>query len=492
MSFARLFSLVVGLPILTLFASELLAAAEPPTERPGQKSVAPDKGPPTTAQLVDRILRLLDKDKDGKISRAEAKGSPLEAVFDRIDRNHDGFLDREELMRGRGVMARPANAAPADTRPTPTPSDRPVPTPSTTPAPDTSSTKAPDLPPGMREVLHDQVRAFIQKYDRNADGKIDMAEFQDVFRDVDRNHDGKVDKDELHAAAERLFMSMSPPAPASTTPAPRHEPAPLPQTPTDASRSAPTSPAPAVKPNAPPAPKEIKVTPLNIMILHLIRRYRLKQDGYLGWAEAQAIFRHMDRNHDGALDANEILQGLLELWAPQQTTAVPAAAQPKEQPAPRLSRLAQPDADALAVALLQRYDRNRDGGIDIVEWRALFEQLDRDQTGRLDRAKLRRLFAQLLAGSTASAETREVGPEGRVSFVLSMYDTDHDGQISLKEAANTPLATLFQQIDRDGDGYLSRTELLRAARLLPIPAAQTPSAAGLKSKRPNTATTPPR
>jgi Ca2+-binding EF-hand superfamily protein len=47
---------------------------------------------------VDALFKDLDTDGDGKISREEARGQ-LRADFDRIDRNHDGFIDRDELMR---------------------------------------------------------------------------------------------------------------------------------------------------------------------------------------------------------------------------------------------------------------------------------------------------------------------------------------------------------------------------------------------------------
>ena len=36
-------------------------------------------------------LRAMDKDGDGRVSREEFTGRP--AMFDRLDANHDGFLD---------------------------------------------------------------------------------------------------------------------------------------------------------------------------------------------------------------------------------------------------------------------------------------------------------------------------------------------------------------------------------------------------------------
>ncbi len=47
---------------------------------------------------VDYLFAELDKDKDGKISRKEAKGM-LRQDFDQVDSDQDGFIDRAELKR---------------------------------------------------------------------------------------------------------------------------------------------------------------------------------------------------------------------------------------------------------------------------------------------------------------------------------------------------------------------------------------------------------
>jgi Ca2+-binding EF-hand superfamily protein len=64
-------------------------------------------GPPgmDIERFVDGLLQQQDANKDGKISRAEAKGRLAEA-FDRIDTNKDGYLDRAELrVLAQRVMA---------------------------------------------------------------------------------------------------------------------------------------------------------------------------------------------------------------------------------------------------------------------------------------------------------------------------------------------------------------------------------------------------
>src|ERR1700752_2983713 len=64
--------------------------------------VVPPQSPaaPTSAGAVvlDYKMELLDKNKDGFVSREEASGVPtLIKVFDKFDRNRDGKLDRAEL-----------------------------------------------------------------------------------------------------------------------------------------------------------------------------------------------------------------------------------------------------------------------------------------------------------------------------------------------------------------------------------------------------------
>ena len=65
-------------------------------------AVVPSQSPaaPTSAgAVVIRFeMELIDKDRDGFVSRAEASGVPmLIKVFDKFDRNRDNKLDREEL-----------------------------------------------------------------------------------------------------------------------------------------------------------------------------------------------------------------------------------------------------------------------------------------------------------------------------------------------------------------------------------------------------------
>jgi hypothetical protein len=54
----------------------------------------------------------MDKDKDGSISREEAKGTPLEKDFDKLDKNSDGKLSRDEQAAAKGGAGATAPEAP--------------------------------------------------------------------------------------------------------------------------------------------------------------------------------------------------------------------------------------------------------------------------------------------------------------------------------------------------------------------------------------------
>lgn len=78
---------------------------------------------------IDSLFKQLDTNNDGKISRAEAKGQ-IRQDFDEIDRNRDGYIEPEELMRA--ASARPPAPREGERRPgvgTPDGERRPPPPP---------------------------------------------------------------------------------------------------------------------------------------------------------------------------------------------------------------------------------------------------------------------------------------------------------------------------------------------------------------------------
>lgn len=101
-------NLLAGISALGIFAADAGAQAirEGPVVPPANTPIDPRNQPPQSpaaptsagAVIIKFNLELLDKNDDGKVSRAEAAGTPdLIKVFDKLDRNRDGFLDKAEL-----------------------------------------------------------------------------------------------------------------------------------------------------------------------------------------------------------------------------------------------------------------------------------------------------------------------------------------------------------------------------------------------------------
>src|SRR5262249_22102452 len=134
------------------------------------KAGTPAKNP-ELSRRVDEIFNRLDTNKDGKISREEAKG-PLEKNFDAIDRNKDGFLDKAEVSQVIDRMnQRKLNAV----------------------NPGSDTVTAP-----VRRL------ADFDALDLDADGRLSKDEiakspFAKQFDDMDTNKDGKIDRKEFEA-----------------------------------------------------------------------------------------------------------------------------------------------------------------------------------------------------------------------------------------------------------------------------------------------------
>jgi Ca2+-binding EF-hand superfamily protein len=145
-----------------ILASGLAATASAADKDPPKKPAEN----PEVERMVANFLERFDANKDGKISKDEAKGRLAES-FDRFDTNKDGYLDKEELRRVAAFMIAARGNGPAGAR------------------------------PGIQGPDFDDL-------DRNADGRLTRDElkgtpFADHFDEIDTNKDGKIDKKEFTA-----------------------------------------------------------------------------------------------------------------------------------------------------------------------------------------------------------------------------------------------------------------------------------------------------
>jgi Ca2+-binding EF-hand superfamily protein len=138
---------------------------------------------------------------------------------------------------------------------------------------------------------------------------------------------------------------------------------------------------------------------------------------------------------------------------------------------------------ALYQSQFRALDRGAKGYLDMNEaqqlprFGPLFPLMDRDGDGKLTEEELLAYVEEieiLEARSQAATLTLLVADQGRGLFDL--LDTDHDGRLSLREMRNA--AKLLPDLDRDGDGQVSRTELPRNYYLTFTPGTARASAPG--------------
>ncbi len=79
----------------TVLAAALAAAFAMPLQAGGDNK-ASASGASRADGGAEAMFKAMDKDKDGSIAKAEAKGTPHDKDFSKLDKNGDGKLSREE------------------------------------------------------------------------------------------------------------------------------------------------------------------------------------------------------------------------------------------------------------------------------------------------------------------------------------------------------------------------------------------------------------
>jgi Ca2+-binding EF-hand superfamily protein len=140
--------------------------------------------PMTRAEVVQKVQQhfaMLDTNKDGFVTRDEAKGARMEKMemhagnaFDRLDANHDGSITRQEFDAGHQAMA---------------------------------AHRAGRHGGGM--AMHAGMMGHMfEMADANKDGRVSLQEATAAaaahFDRVDANHDGTISTDEMRAAHQAM------------------------------------------------------------------------------------------------------------------------------------------------------------------------------------------------------------------------------------------------------------------------------------------------
>ena len=157
--------------IAALFLAGLMlavaAAAQSVTENSSATPPPKPKQVATGEAEAKKLLLLMDKDQNGKVSRQEFM-SFMGAEFNRLDTNHDGNLNVRELQKSRLQVA------------------------------DTGSESA----KGKNVVAGEtNARKLVRLMDKDQNGKVSREEFMNFmaaeFDRLDTNHDGELDVQEL-------------------------------------------------------------------------------------------------------------------------------------------------------------------------------------------------------------------------------------------------------------------------------------------------------
>jgi Ca2+-binding EF-hand superfamily protein len=342
------------------------------------------QGPASSDALNEALFKLLDTNKDGKLSKAELAAAP--EVLGKLDEDDDEMVTAQELLPGTGAVGGAGFVV-----------ARPLPVAGTQPA---NPLVLPIIPGEVGADLVRQLQARYGPKDQTQVGKKltrkDLGLDQATFDRLDADGNGELDTEELARFGDR---------------------------------------------------------PADLEVIVRIGRRDPREP-------AAEVVATKDKASALAAAVHTTKEGSVTLSLGNTRIDLYAAGRGGQQPI-TVQQLRQQ-----YVAQFKAADRDNNGYLDMTEaqqsplFRGVFKLMDRDGDGKLfEKEMLAYLDAmqELQVKALASCASLSVSDQGKGLFDL--IDTDHDGRLSVRELRNA--VKLIEQLDRDGDGCVGRSEIPR-------------------------------
>ncbi len=440
-----------GQPPFTLHAGPERPQGGPVMRNPFQQPK------PGTADLNKALMKLLDKDGDGKLARAELAAAPQ--AFRRLDLDEDEIITQQELLPGTGQLnVLFAVRSYVESGPQKQPPDNtPVFLASPSQSPRDLARRLLTRYGGAKKTLTREDigldAATFARLDRDGDGKLDAEE---LARLLPRAPDMvlRVRLGERGAGEPAVELVGGKPAPGVTV------------------RTAPDTivftvgkERLAVRVGASKPRSQLGAFLRQIVTAQFTAADR-DNNGYIDEKEANMsgfgrIFKTLDRDGDGKVYEKDVI-AYLETVEGLQTRATTSCASVHFADSGR--------------GLFDLFDADRDGRLSLREIHALprlVDELDRDGDGALGEAEIPHSYllrveqgAGTNRGQDPFAVYEALGvnagpapPTGKGPVWFQRMDRNRDGDVSRAEFLGSD--ALFRRIDADGDGLISLEEAVR-------------------------------